>query len=106
MRGTVGVKSTRPGGFVSYVGVPHGVEFNGAELFFTHVHLHGGPAPVRRYLPELIDLVLNETARWMSGERSRRYCSRERRISGALILWAQGDLTTRKKESRPMQIIN
>jgi threonine dehydrogenase-like Zn-dependent dehydrogenase len=54
------VRSSRPGGFVSYVGVPHGVEFNGAELFFTHVHLHGGPAPVRRYLPELIDLVLNE----------------------------------------------
>jgi threonine dehydrogenase-like Zn-dependent dehydrogenase len=28
-------------------------------LFFSHVHLYGGPAPVRRYLPELIDLVLN-----------------------------------------------
>ena len=54
------IRSTRPGGFVSYVGVPHGVELDGAELFFTHVHLHGGPAPVRRYLPELIDLVLNE----------------------------------------------
>lgn len=51
------IKSTRPGGFVSYVGVPHGVELNGEQLFFTHVHLHGGPAPVRRYLPELIDLV-------------------------------------------------
>lgn len=57
---TQAVRSARPGGFVSYVGVPHGVEFNGAELFFTHVHLHGGPAPVRRYLPELIDLVLNQ----------------------------------------------
>jgi threonine dehydrogenase-like Zn-dependent dehydrogenase len=54
------IRSTRPGGFVSYVGVPHGVELNGAELFFAHVHLHGGPAPVRRYLPELIDLVLKE----------------------------------------------
>ena len=42
---------------MSYVGVPHGVELDGAELFFTHVHLHGGPAPVRRYLPQLIDLV-------------------------------------------------
>ena len=52
--------SARPGGYVSYVGVPHGVELDGAALFFTHVHLHGGPAPVRRYLPELIDLVLNE----------------------------------------------
>jgi threonine dehydrogenase-like Zn-dependent dehydrogenase len=54
------IRSTRPGGFVSYVGVPHGVELDGTELFFAHVHLHGGPAPVRRYLPELIDLVLNE----------------------------------------------
>ena len=53
------IRSTRPGGYVGYVGVPHGVELNGAELFFAHVHLHGGPAPVRRYLPELIDLVWN-----------------------------------------------
>lgn len=30
-------------------------------LFFAHVHLHGGPAPVRRYLPTLIDLVLKGT---------------------------------------------
>jgi threonine dehydrogenase-like Zn-dependent dehydrogenase len=29
----------------------------GEELFYAHVRLHGGPAPVRRYLPELIDLV-------------------------------------------------
>jgi threonine dehydrogenase-like Zn-dependent dehydrogenase len=54
------IRSARPGGFVSYVGVPHGVELDGTELFFAHVHLHGGPAPVRRYLPELIGLVLNE----------------------------------------------
>lgn len=54
------IRSTRPGGHVSYVGVPHGVEFKGEELFYTHVHLHGGPAPVRRYLPELISLVLDE----------------------------------------------
>jgi len=54
------IRSTRPGGYVSYVGVPHGVELEGAGLFFAHVHLHGGPAPVRRYLPQLIDLVLNE----------------------------------------------
>ncbi len=53
------IQSTRPGGFVSFVGVPHGVELSGAQLFFSHVHLHGGPAPVRRYLPQLIDLVLN-----------------------------------------------
>jgi len=55
------IRSARPGGFVSYVGVPHRVELDGEQLFFSHVHLHGGPAPVRRYLPELIDLVLNET---------------------------------------------
>jgi threonine dehydrogenase-like Zn-dependent dehydrogenase len=54
------VHASRPGGYVSYVGVPHGVELDGAELFFSHVHLHGGPAPVRRYLPHLIELVLNE----------------------------------------------
>ncbi len=53
------VRSTRPGGGVGYVGVPHGVELDGEELFYGHVRLHGGPAPVRRYLPELIDLVWN-----------------------------------------------
>ena len=54
------IKSTRPGGYVSYVGVPHGVSLDVEQLFFAHIHLHGGPAPVRRYLPELIKLVLNE----------------------------------------------
>jgi len=53
------IQSTRRGGYVSYVGVPHEVELNGQELFYAHVHLHGGPAPVRRYLPMLIDLVLD-----------------------------------------------
>src|SRR5258706_10659791 len=51
------IQATRPGGSVGYVGVPHGVELNGEDLFYSHVHLHGGPAPVRRFLPELIDLV-------------------------------------------------
>ena len=53
------IRSTRPGGSVGYVGVPHGVELDGEKLFYAHVHLHGGPAPVRRYLPDLIDLVWN-----------------------------------------------
>jgi threonine dehydrogenase-like Zn-dependent dehydrogenase len=53
------IRSTRPGGHVGYVGVAHGVQLPGAELFFSHVHLHGGPAPVRRFLPELIDLIWN-----------------------------------------------
>ena len=51
------IRSTRPGGHVGFVGFPHGVEINGQELFYSHVHIHGGPAPVRRFLPELIDLV-------------------------------------------------
>jgi threonine dehydrogenase-like Zn-dependent dehydrogenase len=53
------IKATRPGGYVGYVGVPHGVSLEGQQLFFSHVHLHGGPAPVRKYLPKLIDLVFN-----------------------------------------------
>jgi len=54
------INSTRPGGYIGYVGVPHGVELKGEELFYAHVHLHGGPAPVRRYLPKLIELVWNK----------------------------------------------
>ncbi|WP_329282070.1 zinc-dependent alcohol dehydrogenase family protein [Streptomyces sp. NBC_01451] len=50
--------STRPGGNVGFVGVPHDVAIDGQELFFSHVGLRGGPAPVRRYLPDLIDRVL------------------------------------------------
>jgi threonine dehydrogenase-like Zn-dependent dehydrogenase len=54
------INCARPGGHVSFVGVPHGVSLDGWHLFFSHVHLHGGPAPVRRYLPKLIDLVVRE----------------------------------------------
>jgi threonine dehydrogenase-like Zn-dependent dehydrogenase len=57
---TQAIRSARPGGAVGYVGVPHGVMIDGADLFFTHVRLHGGPAPVRRYLPNLIDMVLSD----------------------------------------------
>jgi threonine dehydrogenase-like Zn-dependent dehydrogenase len=53
------IRSTRPGGHVGFVGVAHGVELPGEELFFSAVHLHGGPAPVRRFLPELIELIWN-----------------------------------------------
>src|SRR4051794_34843805 len=53
------IRSARPGGHVGYVGVAHDVQLPGDELFFSHVHLHGGPAPVRRFLPELIDLIWN-----------------------------------------------
>jgi len=55
------IDAARPGGSVGYVGVPHGVLLDGADLFFRHVRLLGGPAPVRRYLPQLIDLVVSGT---------------------------------------------
>ena len=51
------IRATRPGGHVGYVGVAHDVQLPGEELFFSGVHLHGGPAPVRRFLPELIRLI-------------------------------------------------
>ena len=53
------IRATRPGGHVGFVGVSHGVELPGDLLFGSTVHLHGGPAPVRRYLPELIQLILD-----------------------------------------------
>ncbi|MFD4553172.1 zinc-dependent alcohol dehydrogenase family protein [Streptomyces sp. NPDC058469] len=53
------LRSARPGGNVGFVGVPHDVEINGEELFYSHVGLRGGPAPVRRFLPDLIERVLD-----------------------------------------------
>lgn len=54
---TQAIRSARPGGHIGYVGVSHDVSLDGTELFFSEVHLHGGPAPVRRFLPGLIDLI-------------------------------------------------
>jgi threonine dehydrogenase-like Zn-dependent dehydrogenase len=51
------IRSARPGGHVGFVGVGHGVAIDGMELFWSLVHLHGGPAPVRRFLPELVNLI-------------------------------------------------
>jgi threonine dehydrogenase-like Zn-dependent dehydrogenase len=51
------IRSARPGGHVGYVGVAHGVQLPGEELFLAEVHLLGGPAPVRRFLPDLISRV-------------------------------------------------
>jgi threonine dehydrogenase-like Zn-dependent dehydrogenase len=51
------IRSTRPGGHVGFVGVLHDVELPDDELFFSQIHLHGGPAPVRRFLPQLVDLI-------------------------------------------------
>ncbi len=53
------IRATRPGGRIGFVGVSHDVQLPGDELFFSLVHLHGGPAPVRRFLPDLIDLIWN-----------------------------------------------
>jgi threonine dehydrogenase-like Zn-dependent dehydrogenase len=53
------LQSTRPGGSVGFVGMPHDVQSDGQELFFSHVGLRGGPAPVRAYLPDLIERVFS-----------------------------------------------
>jgi len=55
------IRATRAGGHTGFVGVSHDVAIPGIELFNTGVHLHGGPAPVRQYLPELIQLIWNRT---------------------------------------------
>ena len=54
------IRSTRAGGHVGFVGVSHGVTIDGSQLFFSGVHLHGGPAPVRRFLPELIEKIMRD----------------------------------------------
>ncbi|BDH59097.1 hypothetical protein MTP03_40360 [Tsukamurella sp. PLM1] len=52
------IGATRPGGHIGFVGVAHeGVDIPADQLFFSQVHLHGGPAPVRRFLPDLIQLI-------------------------------------------------
>jgi threonine dehydrogenase-like Zn-dependent dehydrogenase len=53
------IHAARPGGHVGFVGVAHGVAIDGMDLFWSLAHVHGGPAPVRRFLPELIDLIWN-----------------------------------------------
>ena len=55
------IRSARPGGHVGYVGVAHGISLPMDEVFYCEVHLHGGPAPVRRFLPELIQLIWDRT---------------------------------------------
>ena len=82
------IRSTRPGGHVGYVGVSHDVELPGQELFFSHVHLHGGPAPVRRFLPELIDLVSDagtSSSSKYNSSASRRAASASSTLSPWLV---------------------
>lgn len=52
------ISAARPGAMIGYVGVPHGVQLDGQQLFFSQTGMQGGPAPVRRFLPHLMDLVL------------------------------------------------
>jgi threonine dehydrogenase-like Zn-dependent dehydrogenase len=54
---TQAIECARPGAMIGYVGVPHGVEFDGRQLCFSQRGLLGGPAPVRRFLPHLMKLV-------------------------------------------------
>jgi threonine dehydrogenase-like Zn-dependent dehydrogenase len=54
------IHCARPGAMIGYVGVPHGVHLDGQELFFSQTGMMGGPAPVRRFLPQLMDLVLTK----------------------------------------------
>lgn len=56
---TQAIDCCRPGGSIGYVGVPHGVTFDGQALFFSQRRMLGGPAPVRRFLPDLMQRVLD-----------------------------------------------
>jgi threonine dehydrogenase-like Zn-dependent dehydrogenase len=53
------LRSARPGAMVGWVGAPHGVEVSMADTFWRNVGIRGGPAPVRQYLPDLLDRVWN-----------------------------------------------
>lgn len=51
------IGATRPGGHMGFVGVNYDVSIPGFDLFLAGIHLEGGPAPVRRFLPDLIQLI-------------------------------------------------
>ena len=96
------IHATRPGGHMGFVGITPDVSLNGMELFFSHVHVHGGPAPVRRFLPDLItriwdgrirpgkvfDLTLpleqaaDGYARWTHARPSKSFCVPDGRPTG------------------------
>jgi len=48
----------RPGSTVGFVGVPHGIQLPIGRMFGFNVGIAGGMAPVRAYLPDLLDRVL------------------------------------------------
>ncbi|HEX7400246.1 MAG TPA: zinc-dependent alcohol dehydrogenase family protein [Candidatus Limnocylindrales bacterium] len=49
----------RPGSIVGAIGAPHDVVVPIETVIFRNVGLRGGVAPVRRYLPELLEAVLD-----------------------------------------------
>jgi threonine dehydrogenase-like Zn-dependent dehydrogenase len=53
------LQSARPGGMVGWVGVPHVTDIPQEHMFWKNVGLRGGPAPVRAYLPDLLQRVWN-----------------------------------------------
>jgi threonine dehydrogenase-like Zn-dependent dehydrogenase len=53
--------STRPGGRVGFVGLPHGVELNIRVMFGLNIGVAGGVAPARAYIEELLPSVLDGT---------------------------------------------
>ena len=55
---TTAIDAARAGATVGYVGVSHGVELPIRTMFSNNIGVAGGVAPVRRYLPELMDDVL------------------------------------------------
>jgi threonine dehydrogenase-like Zn-dependent dehydrogenase len=55
------INSTRAGGRLGFVGVNYDVAIPGIDLFFAGMHVHGGPAPVRRFLPDLVQLIWDRT---------------------------------------------
>ncbi len=53
------LRCARPGGMVGWVGVPHVTDIPQQHMFWRNVGLRGGPAPVRAYLPELLERTLD-----------------------------------------------
>ena len=55
MEQSIGI--TRVGHCIGFVGVPHGVEMPLEPFFRRNIGLRGGMAPVRAYLPRIVELV-------------------------------------------------
>ncbi|TFJ95498.1 carbamoyl-phosphate synthase large subunit [Platysternon megacephalum] len=53
------MQCTRPGGQMSWVGLPHIEQLPQEHMFWKNVGIRGGVAPVREYLPTLLPKVLS-----------------------------------------------